>query len=252
MLMGTGYDMQSMIQQFEDMMGMSMIAYMASEIPTMLINLAIYVFTALALYTIAKRRGINKPWLAWIPFANSWLLGCISDQYRAVAKGETKYRRRWLLITEIITSVFAGLLLVLVFGMLFNMLSYSMGNLENLDHMSEAMEAELLSAIMGPAVGMVLLALALMPVAIVGMVFSFIALHDIYKSCDPGNATLYLVLSIFIGYAQPILLFLCRNKDGGMPMRQVPPPVYAPYQPVYDQPAAPTAPVEEPWEQKEE
>lgn len=247
--MGTGYDMQSMIQQFEDMMGMSLIASLASEIPSMLISLAIYVFTALALYTIAKRRGIHHPWLAWIPFANSWLLGCISDQYRAVARGETKYRRRWLLWTEILTSVFAVLVVVLVFGMLFNMLSYSMGNLENLDNMSEAMEAELLSAIMGPAVGMVLLAFVAVPLSIVNLVFSFIALHDIYKSCEPGNATLYLVLSIFIGYAQPILLFICRNKDLGMPVPVPPQPMYTDYQPVYEQPATPPV---EPWEQKEE
>lgn len=247
--METGYDMQYMINMFEDMMGMSLITSLISEIPSMLISLAIYVFTALALYSIAKRRGIHNPWLAWIPFANSWLLGCISDQYRAVAKGEVKYRRRWLLWTEILTSVMAVLVVVLVFGMLFNMLSYSMGNLENLDHMSDAMEAELLGLIMGPAVGMLLLVLVMMPVAIVGMVFTFIALYDVYKSCEPSNATLYLVLSIFIGYARPILLFLCRNKDLGMPVPVAPQPVYTDYQPVCEQPAEPTV---EPWEQKEE
>lgn len=250
--MGTGYDMQSMLQTYEEMMGMSLISALASDIPSMLISVAVYVFTALALYTMAKRRGIHNPWLAWIPFANVWLLGCISDQYRSVARGETKYRRRVLLFTDIACNVIAVVVLVLLFGMLFQMLSFSMGDLENLDHMSEAMAQELLGAIMGPAVGMVLLALVVVPVAIVYAVFYYIALHDIYKSCDPGNATLYLVLSILISYTQPVFLFLCRNKDGGMPMRQVPPPVYTPYQPVYDQPAAPTVPVEEPWEQKEE
>lgn len=247
--MGNGYDVQVMIQEMEELMGMSLFASIASEIPSMLISVAVYVFTALALYTIAKRRGIDHPWLAWIPFANTWLLGCISDQYRAVARGETTYRRRWLLFTEIACSVIAVLVVVLCFVMLMNMFSFSMGNLENLDHMSEAMEAELLSAIMGPAVGMVLLALVVIPVAIVNAVFSFIALHDIYKSCDPGNATLYLVLSIFISYVQPVFLFICRNKDGGMPVRVAPQPEYVPYQPIYDQPAAPAA---EPWEQKEE
>ena len=41
-----------------------------------------YVLLAWGLFTIAKRRGINKPWLAWIPVVNVWMLGCISDQYR--------------------------------------------------------------------------------------------------------------------------------------------------------------------------
>jgi hypothetical protein len=121
-------------------------------------------------------------------------------------------------------------------------------NMEILEGMegqlSEADAQELLAAIMAPAVGMVLLALVMLPVSIVNLVFTYIALHDIYSSCEPGNATLYLVLSIFISYAQPIFLFLCRNKDMGMPMRQVPQPEY---QPVYEQPGIP----EEPWERKE-
>lgn len=258
--------MGNMIQTFEELMGMSLAAYIISEIPNMLISLAVYVFTALALYTMAKRRGIKNPWLAWIPFANAWLLGCVSDQYRAVARGETKYRRRVLLWTEIMTSVTAALVTVLCFTMLGRMFTImyelfgigisdlmdpeKLAILESMEgQMSEADAQRLLSAVMGPGVGMVLLALVLAPVAIINMVFGFIALHDIYKSCDPSNATLYLVLSILIGYAQPVFLFLCRNKDLGMPMRQEPQPVYIPYEPVCDQPATPPA---EPWEKKEE
>lgn len=252
--MENAYDLQSAIQAFEEMMGVSTFAYVVSEIPSMLVSLATYIFTALALYTIAKRRGIHNPWLAWIPFANAWLLGCIADQYRAVARGETKYRRRVLLITEILTCVLAILMLVLMFGMLFNLLAFSMDNWESLDTMSDAVSQELFSAIAGPAVGALLLALVLLPVAIVYAVFSYIALHDIYKSCDPGNATLYLVLSIFIGICQPIFLFICRNRDDGMPPREAPPS--APVQPyVYygsDYTPRPAEPPVEPWERDAE
>ena len=52
------------------------------SIPASIIQIAVYVFTSLALYTIAKRRGINHPWLSWIPVANVWILGSIADQYR--------------------------------------------------------------------------------------------------------------------------------------------------------------------------
>ena len=64
--------------------------------PTLL-AIASYVLTALALYTIARRRGLRNPWLAWIPVANSWLLGSLSDQYRYVVKGEHKSKRIILL-----------------------------------------------------------------------------------------------------------------------------------------------------------
>ena len=36
----------------------------------LIIGVAFYVYYALALSTIAKKLKYNKPWLAWIPFAN--------------------------------------------------------------------------------------------------------------------------------------------------------------------------------------
>ena len=57
-----------------------------------------YVFTSLGFYSMAKRRGINNPWLAWIPVGNYWIAGSISDQYQQVAKGKDTRRRTILLI----------------------------------------------------------------------------------------------------------------------------------------------------------
>ena len=42
-------------------------------------GLILAVLSALALYTIAKRREIANPWLAWIPLGQAWILGSISD-----------------------------------------------------------------------------------------------------------------------------------------------------------------------------
>lgn len=241
--MGPGYDISAMMEELEELMGIGLLPMLFSEVPSMLASLAIYIFTGLGLYTIAKRRGIHNPWLAWVPFANSWLIGCISDQYRSVARGEVKNRRKVLLGTEIATSAIAIMVLVLCFGMLFNMLSIG---LENLENASEAVAAELLSAILGPMVAMLLLCLPLMVVGIVYTVFYYIALHDIYKSCDPGNATLYLVLGIFISITVPVFLMICRNKDDGMPPRHE-------EQPQYEVPQwQPIAPPADPWEQNQE
>ena len=38
------------------------------------IGLALYVYAALALMTIAQRTKTENPWLAWIPFANLYLM----------------------------------------------------------------------------------------------------------------------------------------------------------------------------------
>ena len=77
-----------------------------------LLGILSYVLTALALYTIARRRGISNPWLAWLPVADTWLLGSLSDQYRYVARGQEKHKRIWLLALNIAMVLMMPLLVV--------------------------------------------------------------------------------------------------------------------------------------------
>lgn len=41
------------------------------------IGIAAYVLVSLALYTMAQRRGIANPWLAWVPIADLYILALI-------------------------------------------------------------------------------------------------------------------------------------------------------------------------------
>ena len=54
-------------------------------------------------------------------------------------------------------------------------------------------------------------------------ILGLMALYDIYASCDPQNATVYLVLSIFFKFLRPIFLFVIRDGDRGMPPRKTQP-----------------------------
>ncbi|MDD6855334.1 MAG: hypothetical protein PUD66_02730, partial [Oscillospiraceae bacterium] len=90
--------------------GLSLAAKVLTGGVAPLLSLAIYVFTALALYTMARRRGIAAPWLAWIPVANLWLLGSLSDQYRYLTWGQVKHKRVVLLVLEIVTGALSGAL----------------------------------------------------------------------------------------------------------------------------------------------
>lgn len=42
-----------------------------------LIGIAAYIFMSLGLMTLAQKKGIENPWLAWIPIANFYILGKI-------------------------------------------------------------------------------------------------------------------------------------------------------------------------------
>ena len=81
------------------------------------LGIVVYVLQALALYTIAQRRGIKKAWLAWIPLVNVWILGSLSDQYQYVVKRQVKNKRKILLGLNI-AILALSLVIVIILGSL--------------------------------------------------------------------------------------------------------------------------------------
>lgn len=202
-----------------------------------LVSIAMYVLMSLGLYTLAQRRGIQHAWLAWVPVGSMWILGSLADDYQLKAKGQTKNRRKVLMILTAVMVVLAIVVCGSVFGSLFELIddaqrlerrSASYTTYEYNEAVDEMMEDFVLSF-----VPMFLLSLIMSVVAIVAAVFQYICLYDLYASCDPSNKTLYLLLSIFVGGLSSIFVFICRNKDQGM----YPPAPYGwQYQPQYQQP----------------
>lgn len=190
--------------------GMWLLMRTLFSMPT-LMGIAAYVLTALALYTVAKRRGLKNPWLAWIPVADSYLLGSLSDQYRYVVNGENKSKRKILLVLRILIAVMSTAL----FAVLIAMCIQAFGGI-----MRGIGEDELVDQILGLALSLFGLSLPLIGIAIAYTVFRYMALYDVYKSMDPSNCILFLVLSILFGITRPFFLFFSRNRDDGMPPRR--------------------------------
>jgi len=184
-----------------------------SGVPTGLFGIAVYVLTALAIYTLSRRRGLSKPWLAWVPVLNCWLLGSLSDQYQYVVKGTDKSKRKWLIALNILKAVLWLLLILLAVFAVGMLIVHDTGEMIGL-----------LVALLG-------LLLPFAAVTIAFCVIRYMALYDVYRSVDPANAVLYLVLSILFSPTAPFFLFFNREKDLGMPPRkqrpvQEQPPVY--------------------------
>ncbi len=171
-----------------------------------------YVLMSLGLYKVASRRQIRNSWLAWIPVGNVWILGSISDQYRYVAKGQVKNRRKVLLglnIAIIVLTVVSGAILVV--GSIIAGLSQ---------------RPDMVAGQFGLVF---LLGAAVWVITILEIVFLFIAYYDLYRSCNPEKADLFLVLSILFSFTIPFFVFAVRNKDLGMPPRkQTPAPIAVP------------------------
>ena len=174
-------------------------------------GIASYVLRALGLYTIAKRRGINHPWMGWVPVLDLWVLGCISDQYQYVVKGKDKNKRKWLLglnialaVVYIVIFVFCGIAAAGVIT------GVSGGSIEK----------QLITGLMGPATGLLFCLIPLVILAIAVTIIRYVAFYDLYTSCSNQNNVLFLVLSIFFKVTEPFFVFFIRNKDEGMPPRR--------------------------------
>lgn len=162
-----------------------------------------YILTGKSLSAIARRRGIEKPWLAWVPVGSDWLLGCISDQYRYVVHGQERNARGKLLKLAII-GVSASLIVGIIAGLVAGF------------GIAEASEDVMLVL----ALLLILLAYGLLAVLVVYMVAYYKALYDLFRSCNPNLSLVFLLVSIFTSYPGPFFLFACRNKDLGMPPKQ--------------------------------
>jgi len=187
------------------------------------LGVLVYVLQALALYTIAQRRGIKKPWLAWIPVVNVWILGSVSDQYQYVVKRQVKNKRKVLLWLNVAMSVLAAVVLIATVWVLMNVLMLSFGGLANVE-LTDTMIHTLVEGHLGTILLICLLALPLAVLSIVHTIFFYMAVYDVFRSCEPKNSTLYLVLSlvgnVVISGAVCIFLILCKDKDLGMPPRK--------------------------------
>lgn len=173
------------------------------------ISIVTYVFQSVGLYSIAKRRGIRNPWLAWLPVGYYWIAGSISDQYRYVTRGEDKKRRIILLVLSIVGMVLSGAATVTTGSSLIEMLEY--------------LAVEDYEGVMGVSDGSGLVSTIQSIVQLALFVFWNMALYDLYSSCDPKNNVLFLVLGIIFGITVPFFIFACRKKDFGMPNPQAEP-----------------------------
>ena len=175
------------------------------------LGIVLYVFRSLGVYTIAKRRGLHHAWFAWVPVVDSYLLGCVSDQYRYVVKGQNKSKRKWLLGLQIVMAVLLVTLVANFVGLAIRIGSMAMKGVG---------EAKLINAVMPAVLKILALSLPLICVAVAAGVLRYMALYDLYTSCDTRNNVVYLVLSIFLHVTEPFFIFFSRNKDEGMPPRR--------------------------------
>ena len=167
----------------------------------LLLSLIFWIICALSLQAIARRRGIRKAWLAWVPIGTDWILGSISDQYRHLIQGKITSRRKillWLGLANFVVSVIGGILSGVIGA-----------TAQTEEQMMVFSVVNLVSSLGGMALGITVL------------VFYHMSNYDLYRSCNPKNAVTFLVLGIIFPVAQPFFYLSCRKKDLGMVVPEI-------------------------------
>ena len=162
-----------------------------------------WILRSMSLHSIAKRRGIRNPWLAWVPVGSRWILGSVADQYQHLVQGKVTSRRKIMLILGAVSMVLS----TVAYGFSFAQVFAGMGVLP-----VEQVETAALAGVIPSMLGMV--------VGIVTLVFYHICNYDLYRSCRPNAATAFLVLGIIFAVCEPFFYLACRKKDLGMVVPQ--------------------------------
>ena len=168
-----------------------------------------YIFGSKGLYAIAVRRGIKNPWMAWVPVVSNWTLGCLSDQYHERKYGQDPNLRKKLLIFSIITQ--SGLTFAPSVGSI--SVNFNIGDLSG--EFSDVARIVLLVLLLI----MMAFAMVTLVLSIIQTVYQYKAYYNLYASCRPAQAMLFLMLAIFTP-ANPFLVYACRNSDEGLPPEQ--------------------------------
>ena len=167
----------------------------------LLFSLVFWIISSLSLQAIARRRGIRKAWLAWVPVGNEWILGSIADQYQHLIQAKITARRK--------------LLLGLTFG------SFVLGVVNSLSGVLTDMMAHTEQELMLWGILSLLFSVLALGVNIAALVFYHMSNYDLYRSCNPKNAVTFLVLGIIFPITQPFFYLSCRKKDLGMVVPEI-------------------------------
>ncbi len=166
-----------------------------------------YILHSLSLYTISRRRKLPHAWVSWVPVINIFQLGTVADHYRLAYKGKRGLLRWGLILSFAIYCVGVFIVMAAVLEVLLGALAgaITVGLLLLSEDYVAGMEA--MSARAESVVSACTLLCALF------FVVNAVARYRVYRSCHPSAAVPYLLLSIFLPFLRPLLLFQLRNKD---------------------------------------
>lgn len=200
-----------------------------------------YILKAVGVYTMAKRQGMDYPWLAFVPFARTYLQGELAGSI-TLKKKTVKNPGIWYLALPFIFSAVITVFYIIFIGVVGVSTFMAVANVSSGNGTSAA------SIGVGSIIGLIVCLLLFVIVAVIyEAVYKVLAIlinHQILMRFTTKNMSIaHAVLCATIPLYESICLFIMRNKDyhPGMEPKQGPPPI-TPVPPVPPVPPASQVP----------
>ena len=193
-------DGPTMSSSGSDIFSVIMTVYLLVIVAAVMIGIVKYVFKSIALYRLAQRTGNANPWMAWVPFARSYLQGDLAGSM-PLKKRRLQSPGLWKVLIPLIgTAVIAGLyFLFIVVARIGTALSYSTG-----------MGAGSLTLIWVIVFLLIIAVVALQAIeAVLDVLVNF---HIYHRLTSHNMAIIHSVLGIFIPMYEAICLFIMSKK----------------------------------------
>ena len=151
----------------------------------LLLSIAIYVLQAVALYKMANKLGHQYPWMAWIPYANTYLLFTLPDKKLKVLAFNKEVDRStgfwiWLAITlggSVIQGIFSAFTVI-------------------------------------PVIGPIIVSLVPIAIMVARIFISYSAYKDLYEMfVDESQATPFAIVSIIVPITSVVFLLIASSKN---------------------------------------
>lgn len=166
----------------------------------LLVGIVKYIFQGIGLYSIARKQGEEAPWLAFVPFARTYLHGKLAGELE-IGNKRVKKPGLWLLVLPICVGLIIGYVYFLFIALIMvgGIEMYKTGG-----------------ALFSMTLGMLLFFVFLLGVfvvysAVINTLYGFVN-YQIYSRYVPHKrALLHVFLSLFVPMYQAIYLFVLRN-----------------------------------------
>ena len=147
--------------------------------------IAVYVLQAIALYKMATKLGHQNPWMAWIPYANTYLLFTLPDKKLKVLAFNKEVDRStgfwiWLAITlggSVIQGIFSAFTVI-------------------------------------PVIGPIIVSLVPIAIMVARIFITYSAYKDLYDMfVDESQATPFAIVSIIVPITSVVFLLIAAGKN---------------------------------------